>query len=538
MDVKEVKAEGLLRQYTISVAAGEIQTRKTARLEEVGKTVKIPGFRTGKVPERLLQDRYGKAVMGEILEKLVNEHITALFKEKEIKPADQPKIEVKTYDENKGLEFDISLDILPEIEHIDYSKIAVTKKVVQVSDEEVKKSLENIAANHSSSEALKTKRKAKKGDITIIDFIGRVDGQEFAGGSGTDYSLELGAGMFIAGFEEQVEGHNPGETFDVHVTFPKDYGAKELAGKDAVFEVTIKELHKKVPAKLDDELAKKLGLEDFAALKKTATEQHQKQYENLSRMHMKRELLDALDKKYTFELPSSLVDQELSSIVEQWKQQKEHGAQELGDDADKTEEEVRSEYQSIAQRRVRLGLVLTDLGQKENVQITEEDKRQALFNEVRRFPGQEQQVFEFFQKNPQALSALEAPILEERVIDVILDKAKVAEKTVTIEELMADPDEESGQEPKKEKASKKKAPAKADKDKAKEKPKAKKAPAKKASVKADKAEEKPKTKKAPAKKAPAKKASVKADKAEEKKPKVKKTTTNASPKPKKAAKTK
>ncbi len=499
MDVKEVKAEGLSRQYTVSVAADAIQAKKAARLKEVGKTVKMPGFRSGKVPARLLQDRYGDAVMGELLEKLVNEHVTELLKEKEIKPADQPKIEVKTYEEDKGLEFDVTLDILPTIEHIDYSKIAVGKKVAEASTEEIEQSLENLAANHSSSEVLKTKRKAKNGDIAIIDFTGRLDGEEFAGGSGNDYSLELGAGMFIEGFEAQVEGHNPGETFDVNVTFPENYGAKELAGKDAVFEVTIKELHKKVPAKLDDELAKKLGLEDFKTLKENVQQQHQKQYENLSRMHMKRELLDALDKEYSFDLPASLVDKELQSIVDQWKQQKEHQPGELGDDADKTEEEIRDEYAPIAQRRVRLGLVLTDLAQKENVQITEEDRRQALFNEVRRFPGQEQQVFEFFQKNPQALSALEAPILEERVIDIILDKAKVTEKKVTVEELMADPDEEAKPEPKK--ATKKKASTEKTADKKAPAKKAESAKKSTAKAKKDKTEEKPKAKKTKAKKA-------------------------------------
>ncbi len=499
MDVKEIKAEGLLRQYTISVAAAELQEKKSERLTEVGKTVKIQGFRTGKAPARLLEERYGNAVMQEILEKTVNEQVTKIFQEKEIKPADQPKIEVKTYDEKKGLEFDMTVEVLPTIEHIDYSKISINKKVAEVSEDEVKKSLENIAENHSSSEPIKTKRKAKKGDIAMIDFIGRIDGEAFAGGSGNDYALELGAGMFIEGFEAQVEGQNPGETFDVNVTFPENYGASELAGKDAVFEVTLKEIHAKTAAKLDDDLAKKLGLEDFTSLEKNVKEQHQKQYDGLSKMHMKRELLDALDEKYSFELPQILVDRELEAIVGQWQQQKAQNPEELGDEANMSEEEIRAEYLPIAERRVRLGLVLTDLGQKEKVTITEDDRRQALFNEIRRFPGQEQQVFEFFQKNPQALSALEAPILEERVIDIILAKAKLTEIKATVEELMADPDEE------------------------------KPAPKKKASAKKEPAAKK----EAPKKKPAAKKADEDAKATAEKKPAAKKKTTAAKPKAKK-----
>ncbi len=523
MKFKELKAEGLNREYEVSVSATDVDSRVSKRLEQVGKQVKIPGFRPGKVPARILNERYGQAVMGEILEQLVNENVTKLCEDKDIRPAMQPKIDVKTYDREKGLEFDVKVELLPEVKHIDYTKLSLTKKVVEVSEDEINQSLEKIASSHSSSEALKTKRALKEGDVAVIDFIGRVNGAEFAGGKGNDYSLELGSHAFIPGFEEQVVGHKSGETFDVNVTFPENYGAKELAGKDAVFEVTVKELHKRVAAKVDDELAKKLGLEDLAALKDAVKSQHEKQYESFSRNHIKRDLLDALDGKYTFDLPPSLLQQELDNIVAQWKQQKENQPEHLGEDADKTEEEIIKEYKPIAERRVRLGLVLTDLGRKENIQVTDEDRRQAIFKEAQRYPGQEQQVFEFFQKNPQALNSLEAPILEEHVVDLIIGKSKVTEKTVSAEELMADPDEP--------KTTKKKSTAKKEtKEAAPKKPAAKKTTVKSAAKKEVK--EKP-VKKSVAKKSAAKKEEVKekpVKKSVAKKPTAKKETKEAAPK--------
>lgn len=496
MKIKELKSEGLNREYEIAVPAKDVDARVSDRLSQIGQQVKIAGFRPGKVPVRVLEQRYGQAAMGEVLEQLVNENVTSLWEKQAIRPALQPQIEVKEYDRKKGLKFDVKTEILPDISHIDYSKISLTKKVAKVDDKEITNSLENIASSNSSSESLKTKRAAKEGDIALIDFVGRVDGTEFAGGKGKSYPLELGSNMFIPGFEDQIVGHKPGETFDVNVKFPAEYGAKELAGKDAVFEVTVKELQKKVPAKVDDELAKKLGLADLAALENAVKEQHEKQYDSFSKNHIKRDLLDALDNEYSFDLPETLVKQELESIVNQWKHQKDHHPEALGDESDKTEDEIRAEYLPIAERRVRLGLVLTDLGRAENIQVTREDRQQALFREAQRFPGQEQQVFEYFQKNPQALAALEAPILEERVIDFILDKAKVKEEVVSLEELMKDPDEEAPAP----KAKAKKAPAK---KAAAKKTAEKKEPAKKV------AEKKPATKKAPTKKSVEKKEATK-----------------------------
>ncbi len=497
MKFKELKAEGLNREYEISVSAEDVDSRVAARLAEVGKKVKIAGFRPGKVPARVLNERYGQAAMGEVLEQLVNEYVMKLCNDNNLRPAVQPRIDIKVYDRTKGLDFDVKMEVLPEVEHMDYSKLSLTKKVVEVSEDEVNKSLENIASSHSSSEPLKTKRALKEGDIAVIDFVGRVDGVEFAGGKGSDYSLELGSGTFIPGFEDQIMGQNPGETFDVNVKFPENYGAKELAGKDAVFEVTVKDLHKKVAAKLDDELAKKLGLENLDALKDAVKKQHENQYEGFSRTHMKRDLLDLLDKEYKFDIPETLLEQELKNIVGQWKHQKDNQPESLGEDAGKTEEEITAEYKPIAERRVRLGLVLTDLGRVEKIEVTDEDRRQAIFREAQRFPGQEQQVFEFFQKNPDALSSLEAPILEEHVVDLIIGKAKVKEEAVTVEELMADPEEPQ----KEEKAAKKPAAKKTatKKEEAKEeKPAAKKAPAKKKPAAKKETEKKPTAKKKPA----------------------------------------
>ncbi|MFV0432212.1 MAG: trigger factor [Alphaproteobacteria bacterium] len=502
MDIKELKNKGLNHEYEITVPAKDVDSRVSSRLSQIGKQVKIAGFRPGKVPPRVLEQRYGQAAMGEVLEQLVNESVGSLFEEKKIRPALQPQIEVKSYDRKKGLEFILKAEILPEVSHMDYAKLSLVKKVAKINDSEIKESLENIASSHSASEPIKTKRAAKEGDIAVIDFVGRVDGTEFAGGKGEAYPLELGSHMFIPGFEEQVVGHKPDETFDVNVTFPKEYGAKELAGKDAVFEVSLKEIQKKVPAKVDDELAKKLGLEDAKALKVAVKEQHEKQYDGLSRNHLKRELLDALDEEYRFDIPQGLVDQELNNIVQQWQHQKDNNPEALGDEANATEEDIRSEYQKIAERRVRLGLVLTDLGRQENIKVTDEDRQQVLMREVQRFPGQEQQIFDYFQKNPQALAALEAPVLEERVIDLIISKAKVKEETVSVEDLMKELEEDEA--PKKKPAAKKAPAKKAEPKKATEKkPAAKKAPAKKAEHKKA-AEKKPAAKKATTKKTTAK----------------------------------
>ncbi len=441
MEIKQLNSEGLKREYELVITQNTISQTFDERVEEVKKTAKIDGFRKGKIPTRVIKDRYQDAILGEITEKLVQKSLSDLFEKENIKPATQPELKIDSaVKENEDFKFQVNIEVLPEIEHIDYSTISVEKKVAQVDEQEIKDTIEKLAKNSGELVDLPTKRMAKSGDWVKIDFTGSIDGVEFDGGKAENYSLELGSNSFIPGFEDQIIKRKPGESFDVNVKFPEEYGAPNLAGKDAVFAVVLHSIQERQAPELNDDFAKKMGFETFEKLEEAVRNQHKEQYEGLSRSHLKRALLDELDSKFDFEIPQSLFDQELNSIVSQWQQQKATNPESLDGDADKTEEQIREEYSKIAQRRVRLGLVLTDLGRVEEVKITEDERRNALQAEMRRFPGQEQAVLEFFQKNPNAMQMIDAPILEEKVIDLILDKAEVKSVTVTLEELMKDPD--------------------------------------------------------------------------------------------------
>jgi len=471
MQVTETKTEGLLHEFNIVISAAEIEENVTSRLTELSKTARLPGFRPGKVPVSLLRKQYGPSVMGEVLEKTVNESSQSALNERELNPAVQPKIEITKFDEGADLEYTMAVEVLPSIEPMDFSKLKLERMVVKTDEEEVTKTLERLASAHKSSEPLKTKRKSKSGDIAIIDFVGKVDGEEFAGGKAEGYSLELGSGSFIPGFEDQLTGAKAGDHVEVKVQFPEEYGAEELAGKDAVFEVDVKELHEAVPAPIDDELAKKMGLEGLDQLKASISEEQERELKEVSRQHLKRELLDILDDSHSFDIPQGLVDNEIDNIWNQYQQQmahaKEHG-HDMGEDADKSEEEIKEEYREISERRVRLGLLLAEVGKVNNIQVSQDDINRGMMDEARRYPGQEQQVLEYFRSNPDAVQSLTAPILEEKVVDFIVELAKVSDKEVTADELLKEPEEKKPA--KKKAAAKKKAPAK-------------KAPAKKAAPK-------------------------------------------------------
>ncbi|MCW8915764.1 MAG: trigger factor [Magnetovibrio sp.] len=479
MQVTETKNEGLRREYTIVVAADEFEEQVSSRLNELSKTMQLPGFRKGKVPVSLLRKKYGPNVMGEAMEKAVQEGSAKVLEDNELRPAMQPKIEIVSFDEGKDLEFSMAVDVMPEINLGDFSKIEVERMVVEPDEAEVDKTLERMADAYKTSEPVKSKRKAKEGDVVNIDFLGKVDGEAFDGGKAEGYDLELGSGSFIPGFEDQLIGQNPGDELDVNVTFPKEYGAENLAGKDAVFTVKINELKESKPSEIDDELAKKAGMENLEALKTAIREQHQQGFTQISKQKAKRVLLDALDTHYSFELPQGLIDAEIESIEKAFQQ-----AQESGQEVeDFTEEEREADFKEMANRRVKLGLLFAEVGRENKIEITQDDLQQAILQEAQNYPGQEQMVFKYYQENPEAMQQLSGPVFEDKVSDFILELAKVTDKTVSSEELMAEDEEEA--KPKKKAA--KKAPAK-------KKAAAKKAPAKKAAAK-----------KAPAKKAAAKK---------------------------------
>lgn len=461
MQVTETKNEGLQREFTITLGADEIEEKVTSRIENLKNEVRIPGFRPGKVPTSLIRKRYGQAVMGEVLEAAVTDSSQKALADRELRPAMQPKIEVaEDFEPGKDLAYTLSMEILPEIKPMDFSKLEVERTVAKVEDKEVDEAINRLAEQYRQSEPIKGKRKSKKGDVVVIDFEGKVDDVPFDGGKGEGHHLHLGEGQFIPGFEDQVIGAKAGESVEVKVTFPEEYGATELAGKDAVFSVDVKEIREMVDTPIDDEFAKSLGQEDLAALRKALGDRIAQDYAGITREKVKRDLLDKLEEGHDFELPQGMVDQEFNSIWSQYEEARKNDAE--GDEAveeDKTDDELKEDYMKIARRRVMLGLLLTEVGTVNNVEVSADEISRALMQEAQKYPGQEKQVIELYQQNPQAMASLRAPLFEEKVVDFILEMAKVTEKEVSIDELLAPPETDESAKKAKPKA-KKKAPAK------------------------------------------------------------------------------
>lgn len=461
MQVTETKNEGLSREFSIVIPAADIENRVLSKLTEIGQQVTIPGFRQGKVPTKLLRQRYGQAVLGDVIQDAVVETSSQAITDQSLNPATQPKIDVTKFEDGEDLEYTMAVDVMPEITPVDFKTLKLERLTCDISDEEIEKSMANIASEMVRSEPIKRARKARKDDIVVIDFVGSVDGEEFEGGKADDFQLTLGSGRFIPGFEDQLIGAKPKEHVTVNVAFPEDYAAENLKGKDAVFEVDIKEIRERVETPIDDELAKSLGLESLDQLKDGTRQQLEQNYSMFSRNRVKRVLLDQLDEVHDFEIPPGMVETEVQSIWEQFEEARRDDRLE-DEDKEKSEEELREEYGKIAERRVRLGLLLAEVGRINNIEVSAEEVNQAMLQEVRRYPGQERQVMEYFQQNQQAMAGLRAPIFEDKVIDFILEMAEVTDRAVSPEELMADPDEAPAEAKKeaKKKAPKKKAAAK------------------------------------------------------------------------------
>ena len=474
MQVKEVKQDGLTHELEITIGSKEIDERIDARLKEVSKTVRIAGFRPGKVPLQVMKSKYGKAVLGEVLELAVNETSDKVIKDKKLKPALQPKIEVKEFDEGKDLVYSMAVEVMPEFKVKEIKGLKLTKQVAEPAKKDIDESLQKIAESNEVTAPISGERATKKGDTVLIDFHGRTadDNVEHPGMHAHGHKLKLGSGQFIPGFEEQLIGKKAGEKVEVKVSFPENYGAAELSGRDAIFDVDLHEIHEAKTPKVDDELAKALGLEDEKALRAAVEEQSKKELDQYSRMKLKRDLLDHLDENHTFDVPSGMLDMEFENIKRQIEMDKQYNnnAEEL------TEDEL-AELKQIAERRVRLGLVLSEIGNANNITVSDADLQKAVIMEAQKYPGQEKQVFDFYSKNRQALDSLRAPLFEEKVVDFILELAEVSEKKVSIEELTAEEEEDA--KPKKKAAAKKSTAKKADDKKDDDKPAAKKAPAKK-----------------------------------------------------------
>jgi trigger factor len=433
MQVTEVSNDGLKRAYSVVVPATDIAAQKSKRLAAIAKDIKIPGFRPGKVPASVIQQRYGQAVMGEVLESSVQDASEKVVSERNLRPAAQPKIELVNFADGADLEFRMDVEVLPEIPMPDFAGITLTRLKATPTDEEIEKALETITRRQATLEETES-RPAARGEVLVADFVGTIDGEAFQGGSGTDMPIEVGGQGFIPGFSEPLEGMSPGETRVVDVTFPAEYGAQDLAGKAAQFTITAKALKVYSKPAMDDALAEKLGLESFAKMREAIMLSLQNEYDQQSRLRIKRALLDALAERASFAVPDSLLDGEFSTIWQRVEADMKAGKLD-GDDVGKDEDTLRADYRAIAERRVRLGLLLTEIGRTNNIQVANEEISRAMYAEAQRYPGQEKMVLEFFQKNPGAIENLRSPIFEEKVVDFMLELAKIDEKSVTAEEL-------------------------------------------------------------------------------------------------------
>ncbi|MFP2872199.1 trigger factor [Acetobacter tropicalis] len=436
MQVTETLSEGLKRGFTITIPAADLKTKQDARLKEVAASLKLPGFRPGKVPVSIARQRYGEGVRAEVLEQAVSEALRTTLDERGLRPAGQPQVDLVSgqEDADKDLEFKVETEILPDITVPDLSDLSLTRLKATASDEAIDKIVADIAKRQRTFEALEEDRPAVKGDVVSVDFVGKRDGVPFDGGTAEDVNVEIGGEGFIPGFAEQIEGMKPGEEKVITVTFPENYGAEELAGKEATFDIKVRELKKAVDAPIDDELAKKLGFETLEQLRDLVRKQVEGEYDQLSRLRIKRELLDALAAKTDFPAPEGMVDAEFNQIWQRVDADRKAG--ELDDeDKDKDEETLRSDYRKIAERRVKLGLLLAEIGRKNAITVTQDELARAMRAEAMRYQGQEQQVFQFFQNNPQAIESLRGPIFENKVVDYLIELAKVEDKEVTPEEL-------------------------------------------------------------------------------------------------------
>ena len=459
MQVTETSAEGLKREYTITVPAGDLEQEITRRLGEIGRQVRLPGFRPGKVPMQILRTRFGPSVRGEVLQTTLQASSAEAISERKLRPALPPKVDIVSADEGADLEYKMAIELLPEIPEPSFANLDIERLVVEVPEEEVDRAIERIAEQQRKSEVVE--RPAENGDILLVDVEGRIGEQEIPGARGKDRQIVLGTGSSIPGFEDQLVGATAGEHRKVRVTFPEDYAVADLAGKDADFDVDVKEVRQRLSIAIDDELGQAVGLEDLAELRQELRQRLQRDYDAASRLRLKRSLLDKLAEGHDFPVPPGMVDLEFDNIWRQYEARREAPPAVAGADAipaageadadavptaltpggaGQNEEAARAEYRRIAERRVRLGLLLAEVGSKNNITVTADEVNQAITREARRHPGHERQVLDFYRQNPGTIDTLRAPIFEDKVIDFIVELAKIGERKVTPQELLGEPD--------------------------------------------------------------------------------------------------
>jgi len=465
MQVTETAADGLKREYTITVPAGDLEQEITRRLGEIGQQVRLPGFRPGKVPMQILRTRFGPSVRGEVLQSTLQASSAEAISERKLRPALPPKVDIVSADEGADLEYKMAIELLPEIPEPSFAELDIERLVVEVPEEEVDGAIERIAEQQRKSEVVK--RPAENGDILIVDVEGRIGEKEIPGAGGKDRPIVLGAGSSMPGFEDQLVGATAGEQRKVRVTFPADYAVADLAGKDADFDVDVKEVRRRLPIAIDDELGQAVGLENLAELRQELRQRLQRDYDAASRLHLKRSLLDKLAEGHDFPVPPGMVDLEFDNIWRQYEASRETppvvagpevipaageaGAEAISSATDgdaiptaagpgQNDDAARAEYRRLAERRVRLGLLLAEVGRQNNITVTPDEVNQAITREARRHAGYERQVLDFYRQNPGAIDTLRAPIFEDKVIDFIVELAKIGERKVTPRELLAIPD--------------------------------------------------------------------------------------------------
>lgn len=433
MQVTETLNEGLKRGYAITVTADELDAKVNEKLAEAQPEIEMKGFRKGKVPMALLKKQFGQRLLGESMQEAIDGAMNEHFEKTGDRPAAQPEVKMTNDDWKEGDDVNVEMtyEALPEVPEVDFSKIEVEKPVAKADDDSVDEALKSLAETAQNFEDKEEGAAAEDGDQVVIDFVGKVDGEAFEGGAAEDYPLTLGSNSFIPGFEEQLVGVKAGEEKAVEVKFPDEYGAENLAGKDAVFDVTVKAVKAPVAAEIDDEMAKKFGAEDLEGLKGQIRERLEAEYNGASRAVMKRHMLDKLDEMVSFELPPSLVEAEAKQIAHQLWHEEHPDVQ----GHDHPEIEPTDEHKKLAERRVRLGLLLAEIGQKAEIEVTDAEMTQAIMAQARQYPGQERQFFDFVRQNQQMQQQMRAPIFEDKVIDHIAEQATVTEKEVSKDEL-------------------------------------------------------------------------------------------------------
>jgi trigger factor len=491
MQVTETGADGLKREFRIVVPAGELEDKVVSRLDELGRTIRLPGFRPGKVPMQILRRRYGPSVLGEVLESTVQGSSADTIRDHNLRPALPPKVDIVSFSEGADLEYNMMVEVLPEIPEPSFAELDVERLAVEVPEESVEAAIQRIADQQRKTEPVE--RPAENGDILVADVEGKIGEEEIPGAGGKDRQIVLGAGGLIPGFEDQLIGLTASEHRDVRVTFPEGYAVSHLAGKEAVFSVDAKEVRQRLPAVIDDELAVAVGLENLAELRQEVRQQMERDYNAASRLRLKRALLDKLAERYDFPVPVGMVDMEFNNIWAQYQAEKdrqqedgattdsgsteEAGSLDLADSAapvgdahaegqapavegaspiadgspdqvgpttrEEEDEAAKAEYRKIAERRVRLGLLLAEVGNRNNITVTQDELNQAITREVRRHPGYERQALDFYRQNPEAVASLRAPIFEDKVVDFIVELARIPERRVSPQELLALPEADS-----------------------------------------------------------------------------------------------